>query len=72
MTDRVFEINVGVHCTEDQLHELVDRIGLTICPDPDHAPPCPVPWSIGYRALDDGQAAVEYPELVEQAWIEKY
>lgn len=36
---RVYEITVD---GGDELKETVARL---LCPDPDHAPPCPVPWS---------------------------
>ncbi len=36
---RVYEITID---GGDDLKEPVARL---LCPDPDHAPPCPVPWS---------------------------
>ncbi|MDQ3787147.1 MAG: hypothetical protein M3422_07890 [Actinomycetota bacterium] len=36
---RVFQITID---GGDDLKETVARL---LCPDPDHAPPCPVPWS---------------------------
>jgi hypothetical protein len=27
---------------------LKERIARLLCPDENHAPPCPVPWSFGY------------------------
>ena len=26
---------------------LKERVARTLCPDENHAPPCPVPWSLG-------------------------
>jgi hypothetical protein len=36
---QVFEITID---GGDELKESVSRL---LCPDPDHVPPCPVPWS---------------------------
>jgi hypothetical protein len=36
----VYEISI------DGGDELKDTVTGLLCPDPDHAPPCPVPWSI--------------------------
>jgi hypothetical protein len=75
---RVWEIRVGVHCTESQAHDLVDSIQHMLCPDPDpdpdpdHAPPCPIPWSTAHWSLDEQEAADDYPELLEQARIERH
>jgi hypothetical protein len=33
---------------------LKERVARMLCPDEDHPPPCPVPWSCGY----DGEAVV--------------
>jgi hypothetical protein len=67
----VWEIRVGVCCTKSQADELVDRIQRVLCPDPDHSPPCPVPWSTALRPLDSEEAAADYPELIDQARIER-
>lgn len=67
----VWELRVGVHCTAEQARDLVDRIQLLLCPDPGHPPPCPIPWSTAYWSLDAAGAAEAYPELVEQARVER-
>ncbi|SFO61335.1 hypothetical protein SAMN05216207_11112 [Pseudonocardia ammonioxydans] len=67
----VWELRVGVYCTAEQARDLVDRIQLLLCPDPDHPPPCPIPWSTAHWSLDAAEAAEAYPELVEQARVEQ-
>ena len=74
----LWELRLGIHATPDQAEEIRERIAALLCPDPDHAPPCPVPWSLSLVALsggdedgDEGEAAVAYPELIEQARIER-
>jgi len=62
---RGWEIRVGVHATEQRAREVVERIQRLLCPDPDHAPPCPLPWSTSMTESDD------YPELREQFAIER-
>ncbi|MCT2587037.1 hypothetical protein [Actinophytocola gossypii] len=61
----VWEIRVGVHATERQAREVVERIQRLLCQDPDHAGPCAVPWSTSLTESDD------YPELHEQYEIER-
>jgi hypothetical protein len=63
----VFEIRVGVYASEEQAREVIERIKLMLCPDPDHQPPCPIPWSIGLVPSAEG----DYPDLAEQARIEQ-
>ncbi len=70
-TARVWEIRVGVHGTESQVRDLVERIERLLCPDPDHAPPCPIPWSSAHGLLSEQDAADTYPELLEQARVER-
>nr|WP_206322531.1 hypothetical protein [Streptomyces sp. HNM0575] len=69
-----------MYCTREQAEEIRERIGRLLCPDPEHAPPCPVPWSVSLRgsgpgsvedAGGEGDVAEDYPELVEQAHIEQ-
>lgn len=70
-SERVWEVRVGLYCTERQARDVVDQIQLLLCPDPDHAPPCPVPWSTAHWSLDDEEAATSYPDLVDQARTER-
>lgn len=65
-----WEIRLGVYCSPGQVRALVDRIQLLCCPDPDHAPPCPIPWDSSHWSLDDHEAAEQYPALVEQVRVE--
>jgi hypothetical protein len=37
----VYQISVATSDDTEQAQTVVARI---LCPDPDHAPPCPVPW----------------------------
>ncbi|SCK48584.1 hypothetical protein [Streptomyces sp. WMMB 322] len=67
----VWEVRLGIYATEKQAEEIKERIARLLCPDPDHAPPCPVPWSallLHESDLDDDEA---YSELVDQARIER-
>jgi hypothetical protein len=67
----VFEVRVGVYCTEAQASALVDDIQLGLCPDPWHDGPCPIPWTTAHGDLDEADAAERYPALVEQVRIEQ-
>ncbi|WP_181767996.1 hypothetical protein [Streptomyces albidus (ex Kaewkla and Franco 2022)] len=66
----VREVRLGIHATAQQAEEIKERIVRMLCPDPEHAPPCPVPWSVSLLDLSGPEDADAYPELVEQARIE--
>ncbi|MEV0681969.1 hypothetical protein AB0I60_36150 [Actinosynnema sp. NPDC050436] len=63
------EIRVGVYATEEQVRELVERFTRQLCPEPEHASPCPVPWSVSVVPAE-ALAEDAYPELVEQYRVE--
>lgn len=62
----VYEITV------DGGDELKDAVARLLCPDPGHAPPCPVPWSFDSAGrplvvsvcVDDAATAAELAERV--------
>lgn len=60
------EIRLGVYASDEQLRGLAEAIERLLCPDPEHAPPCPVPWSIATREA----TAEEYPDVLDQAFTE--
>lgn len=71
----VWEVRLGMYATRQQAEEVKEGITRLLCPDPDHAPPCPVPWTVSLIDMtnpeDDGDGDGDaYPELVEQARIE--
>lgn len=55
--------------------DLKDAVARLLCPDPDHAPPCPVPWSFDSAGrplvvsvcVDDAAAAESLAERVGTA-----
>jgi hypothetical protein len=66
----VWEVRLGVYATQQQADQIKEQITKLLCPDPDHAPPCPVPWSVTtLHESDLGDDA--YEELREQARIEQ-
>ncbi|MBW0103664.1 hypothetical protein [Pseudonocardia sp. KRD291] len=69
--EAVFEIRVGVYCTEAQARKLVDDIQLMLCPDPWHDGPCPIPWTTAHWDLDEAEAADRYSVLMEQVRVEQ-
>ena len=66
MPRALWEIRIGVYATEADAHRLADEFTAVLCPDPEHAPPCPVPWMVG---VSDGEEMV-YDHLREQAAVE--
>lgn len=66
----IWEVRLGVYATQEQADQIKEQITELLCPDPDHAPPCPVPWSVmTLHESDLGDDA--YEELREQARIEQ-
>jgi hypothetical protein len=51
---RVFEIRIHGYPTSQEALALQDPIERLLCPDPDHAPPCEIPWSFALAGGDDG------------------
>ncbi|MBB6420960.1 hypothetical protein HDC93_006588 [Streptomyces sp. AK010] len=58
---RVYEIRIHGCPTSQEALALQDPIERLLCPDPDHAPPCEIPWSFtlaGDGTDDDSTALV--------------
>ncbi|MEU9621680.1 hypothetical protein ACIO8F_06035 [Streptomyces sp. NPDC087228] len=70
----VWEVRLGIYATEQQAEEVKEHIARLLCPDPDHAPPCPIPWSASLRHVSESgsEEADSYAELIEQAEAEKH
>ncbi|WP_182875608.1 hypothetical protein [Microbispora sp. H10670] len=66
----IWEIRLGVYATAQQAEEIKEHVTKLLCPDPDHAPPCPIPWSVSLLRHSDLGEPGAYAELVEQARIE--
>ncbi|TCJ99342.1 hypothetical protein [Nocardia alba] len=69
---QLWEIRLGVIASETKARAVAEQIERLLCPDPDHAPPCPIPWSLSIDAEDDMTAdrREEYDDVVEQHRIE--
>ena len=69
---RLWEIRLGVIASEAEARVVAEQIERLLCPDPDHAPPCPIPWSLSIDAEDEMTAdrLAEYDDVVEQHRIE--
>ncbi|MEU9848119.1 hypothetical protein [Streptomyces sp. NPDC047985] len=68
----VWEVRLGIYATPQQAEEIKERIARLLCPDPDHAPPCPIPWSVSLRHEEGLEEEGSYAELIEQAEAEKH
>lgn len=71
---RFWKVEVTVWADEKQVTELGHGIQLLLCPDPDHRPPCSIPWEIGWHEIEDtdpdaeslsGQVAAEFREQAD-------
>ncbi|MEU3899492.1 hypothetical protein [Streptomyces sp. NPDC045251] len=66
----VYELRLGLYASQEEAEKIKARVAAVLCPDPDHAPPCPVPWSMLLLSEDHLDEPDAYAELVEQAKIE--
>ncbi|MFF7485854.1 hypothetical protein ACFZBC_10195 [Streptomyces luteogriseus] len=55
---RVYEIRIHGCPTALEALALQDPIERLLCPDPDHAPPCEIPWSFTLAGEDTGTTLV--------------
>ncbi|WP_227999016.1 hypothetical protein [Nocardia australiensis] len=69
---KLWEIRLGVIASETEAREVAEKIERLLCPDPDHAPPYPIPWSLSIDTEDDMSAdrREAYDDVVEQHRIE--
>ncbi len=67
----VHELRLGIYATQQQADEIKERVIRLLCPVPDHAPPCQVPWSMFMVHMSDLDARDSHPGLLEQAEAEK-
>jgi hypothetical protein len=67
----IWELRIGIHATARQAEELKTRIQRLLCPDPDHAPPCEIPWTTSLLEGGDLEVPDAYEELTTQAHIER-
>ena len=58
---RVWRIEVYVHATDDEVDNVIERLGTAICPDPFHPGYCPVPWCI-WRSRPKGKWATYWKQ----------
>ncbi|MGW7493286.1 hypothetical protein ACWGKA_03095 [Streptomyces luteogriseus] len=55
---RVYEIRIHGCPTSQEALALQDPIERLLCPDPDHTPPCEIPWSFTLAGGDDDASTV--------------
>jgi hypothetical protein len=69
---KLWEISLGVVASEADARSIAEQIERLLCPDPDHTPPCPIPWSIS--TVPEEHMTVDqlmcYESVVEQHRIE--
>jgi hypothetical protein len=62
----VWELRLGFFGTHEQAKDIRERIARVLCPDPDHAPPCPIPWSVSLvdeSAIDPAPLGKSSPQV---------
>ena len=54
MTKGFYRVSALIHATEAEADALQEQLQRLLCPEPDHAPPCPIPWETMVELVDDG------------------
>jgi hypothetical protein len=49
----VWQLSAVIEATEEQADAALEAIARALCPDPDHAGPCPMPWTTMRVRFDD-------------------
>ena len=50
---RFFRVSALIHATEREANALQGQLQRLLCPDPDHTPPCPIPWETTVEPVED-------------------
>lgn len=61
-------ISTTVWASEAEMRLVEEQIERILCPDPDHAPPCPVPWEVTTTELTepDQLRGLSLPDQVQR------
>ena len=54
-----FEIKVTVSASSSDAAALAESIKHLLCPDPNHPPPCPIPWEMSIAEVDSDAEGLE-------------
>lgn len=56
---RFWRIDVLVWADQEEVNRLSSDIQRMLCPDADHAPPCPIPWEMTAREVDESDSVID-------------
>lgn len=59
---KIVEVRVGLVASPATSRDCVEALTLVLCPEPDHASACPIPWSAGRTEPTEGPDARTYLE----------
>lgn len=71
VAQRMRAIRLLVLADDEQYEHVVDRIGLALCPDENHAGPCETPWTITGAPLDEIEDPSGWQGMAEQLIAER-
>ena len=54
-SESFYRVSALVYATEAQAEVLEQQVQRLLCPDPDHQPPCPIPWETFVEPVTEGQ-----------------
>lgn len=61
---RIREIRIGLVTNRPKLNALREELTRIVCPDPEHASPCPVPWTSSCSGNDESGLGHRYASLL--------
>ncbi|MBN6052852.1 hypothetical protein JYK22_13020, partial [Nonomuraea sp. RK-328] len=61
-------LRLEMYATQEEARDVQEKVERLLCPDPDHRPPCPIPWSLSlYEAEGEDAAGLEAQYLIEHS-----
>lgn len=48
-----YRVNVLVYATLEEAERIEQQVQRLLCPDPDHQPPCPIPWETSVESAPE-------------------
>lgn len=64
-----WEVQVRIGAGRADAEQVAEHIRLLLCPDPEHQPPCPVPWEVFLLPLNGDEP--ELASLRRQVAVEQ-
>lgn len=65
MTKGFYRVSALIHATAAEADALQEQLQRLLCPEPDHAPPRPIPWETMVALVDDGDDTASLQQQID-------